>query len=94
MESRRHDNHLKPDARAEGDHTTFRPGSTGGVQDGHYETWKDKGDGRHPKDPHRWESVKRYDGSGNPHGGIPTPHVKEGKSKTVNPARPEEIPNK
>ncbi len=93
-ESRRHDNHHKPDGRAEGDHTTFRPGPSGGVKDGHYETWKDKGDSRHPKDPHRWESEKRYDGSGKPHGGIPTPHVKDGRRKNVNPARPEEVPYK
>ena len=87
-------NSLAPDSKAQGDHSTFRPGPSGGVNDGHYETWRDKGTAQHPKDPHRWESEKRYDGSGKPHAGIPTPHVKQGKEKTVRPAMPEEIPAK
>lgn len=83
-------NTLVPDSRAQGDHSTRKPGPTGSSD--HYQTWSDKGANQHPKDPHRWESEKRYDGSGQGHNGVKTPHVHEGGK--VRPARQEEIPGR
>ncbi len=69
---------LEPDPRAQADHTTFRPDN--------YETWRDKGQGRHPNDPHQWESTKRYRGTGKPHNGVEPPYINEGgKGRSARP---------
>lgn len=90
-------NNQVPDSKAQGDHSTRRPGPTGDSD--HYETWRDKGVGQHPKDPHRWESEKRFDGSGDGHYNkatgqrIDTPHVHAPKTPGgVRAARPDEVP--
>jgi len=89
------ENKLKPDSKAEGDHTTFKRNPQTGKID-KYETWKKQ---TNPKKPNPWESVKRYDGSGDPHFNkatqqdVDTPHIHDPNAPgEVRPANPNEIP--
>lgn len=85
-------NYLKPDEKAEGDHTVFRSDKDGGVFK--YETYK-----QNPKNPTGFDSSKRVDMTGDPHfnkktgENVSVPHV---QSKDipggVRPANPTEIP--
>lgn len=86
-------NHLKPDERAEGDHTVFRSDNNKGVFK--YETYK-----RNHKNPTGFDSSKRVDMTGKSHTNkttqvdVPTPHV-QGKNIPggVRPASQAEIPS-
>ncbi len=80
-------NHLKPDPKALGDHSRFRTDSKTGKTT-NTATYKEN-----PKNPSGFQETKRVDITGNQHGGVPTPHVKEPGTKTVRPARKDEIPN-
>ncbi|CAG5070179.1 hypothetical protein DYBT9623_02919 [Dyadobacter sp. CECT 9623] len=85
--SGRGSNHLKPDHKAQGDHSTFRTDPKKGKTT-NTATYKEN-----PKHPSGFQETKRVDVTGNSHGGVPTPHVKEPGTKTVRPARKDEIPN-
>ncbi|MDP9314519.1 MAG: hypothetical protein M3R24_27185, partial [Chloroflexota bacterium] len=90
-------NPLEPDPKADGPHTTYRRDPvTGEVIK--YETWQPKPN-RHPNDPHKWESEKRYNGRGGSHYNpvtrqdVKTPHVHDPKTPGgVRPPTPDEIP--
>ena len=61
-------NNIKPGPSATGDHTSFKYDKNGTIQ--HYIT-----DKVNPQSPTGFEWVKKYDGVGRSHGGVPTPHV-------------------
>ncbi|MGL4824961.1 MAG: DUF637 domain-containing protein [Alphaproteobacteria bacterium] len=83
---------MKPESRADGDHTVFKMDANGKIKN--YETYT-----KNPKNPSGFDSKKRVDLQGAPHTNkktevkIPAPHVK-GKDIPggVRPARPDEIP--
>jgi RHS repeat-associated protein len=82
-------NNLRPDANAEGDHSTFKTDPQGKVTN--YAEWEEN-----PRNPSGFDEVKRLDKTGGSHfdkatgQDVPTPHVHEGGG--VRPALPEEIP--
>jgi hypothetical protein len=87
---------LKPDPKAQGEHSVFEVDKTTGKTK-KYETYKPQSN---PKNPNPWESVKRFDQAGgdshfNKVTGkdVPTPHVHDpsvdGGVRTANPG---EIP--
>ena len=86
-------NHLKPDATAQGDHSTYRtdPNTGKTTNTATYE--------KNPRNPSGFQETKRVDVSGESHKHsktgqqIPTPHVHEPKTKDPRPAIPNEIPN-
>lgn len=88
-------NHLTPDSKAEGDHSTFRRDEDGNVS--HYAEWTPN-----DKNPTGFDQVKRVDTQhSNPHDhtnkvtneDVPTPHVHD-KSVPggIRPATPDELP--
>ena len=85
---------MKPDAAADGPHSTFVPdGKTGKTKK--YQEWTPN-EPRAPKDPRRFKPGKRFDQNGpdhtNPDGSkVPTPHINE-PDGTARPPRPDEIP--
>jgi len=87
-------NHLKPDGRAEGEHSTFRRDQNGNVSN--TATFK-----QNSQNPTGFDMKSRTDVSGKAHvnkktgESVPTPHV-QGKEIPggVRPAKPIEIPNK
>jgi len=84
-------NHLKPNSKATGEHSTFRRNKNGEIS--HYTTYK-----KNSKNPSGFDEVKRFDGKGSaPHKNkkgepIEAPHVHEKGQKDPRPARPDEIP--
>ncbi len=68
-------NHLKPDPKAQGDHSTFRTDLKTGKTT-NTATYKEN-----QKNPSEFQETKRVDITGNQHGGVPTPHVKEPGTK-------------
>jgi hypothetical protein len=86
---------LKPDPQAEGDHSTYRRnGSTGEISK--YETWRQQ---TNPRDPKKFESVKRLDTAGRDHfnklteKGVDAPHVHDRDAPGgVRKAEPDELP--
>ena len=83
VQSSKSTNHLKPDASAGGDHSTFKIDKNGKITGtATYE--------KNPKNPSGFQEKKRVDVTGGDHGGVPTPHVHEdGK---VRPAGPDDLP--
>ncbi|WP_149241132.1 DUF6443 domain-containing protein [Dyadobacter sp. 32] len=86
-------NHLKPDPKAQGDHSTFRTDPKTG------KTTNTATYAENPRNPKTgFQETKRVDVSGKPHihsqtkEPIPTPHVIEPKQKNPRPARPDELP--
>jgi RHS repeat-associated protein len=85
-------NHLRPDERATGAHSTFRRDRSGNVN--HTQTWTPN-----PRNPRGFDAGHRVDVTGKPHINrrtgqvVPTPHVQgRGIPGGVRPARPAEIP--
>lgn len=83
-------NKLRPHPDAAGAHTTFKQGVDGKVSN--YATYSEN-----PQNPSGFQVAKRVDVAGkahtNPDGKVvSTPHVKEGSSRYVRPARKDEIP--
>lgn len=85
-------NRLKPDSRAQGDHTTFKTDSDGNIT--RHETFE-----TNPQNPSGFDSVQSTDVTGPAHQNkvtgeiVPTPHTQgKGIEGGVRPALPEEIP--
>jgi RHS repeat-associated protein len=88
---------FEPDPKAEGEHTTYRRDPiTDKIT--HYETYKPQ---TNPYDPKPWESIKRYDNSGQIQQShfnkilkkdIPEPHVHDSSPGGVRPAEFWEMP--
>lgn len=83
-------NKLRPHPDATGAHTTFKQGADGKVSN--YATYSENS-----QNPRGFQVTKRVDVTGkahtNPDGKVvSTPHVKEGSSRYVRPARKDEIP--
>ena len=88
-------NHLTPDSKAEGPHSTFRRDANGNVS--HHAEWKPN-----PKNPTGFDQTKRVDTQySNPHthvnkttkNTVPTPHAHDRSAPGgVRPARPDELP--
>jgi hypothetical protein len=91
-EGGRGNNNLKPDPKAEGEHSTFRTNTKTGktTNTATYE--------KNPKNPSGYQETKRVDVEGASHKSsktgkdIPTPHVHEAKIKDPRPAKKEELP--
>jgi RHS repeat-associated protein len=85
-------NHLEPDAKAQGNHSTFRTDPKTG------KTTNTATYDKNPRNPSGYQETKRVDVTGKPHidsktkQPIPTPHVIEAKQKNPRPARADELP--
>jgi RHS repeat-associated protein len=86
-------NRLQPNADADGPHSVFRRDPGGGNT--HYETFRPQ---TNPRNPNRWESVKRFDGSGKAHfdkgtgQNVPTPHIHNNRTGGTRAPRANEVP--
>ena len=85
---------LKPNMEAEGPHTSFKTDGAGKVTK--YETYRPQ---TNPRNPSPWESVQRFDKTGDEHYNkvtkeyVPTPHMHDPQTPGgIRPATPEEIP--